>query len=358
MAAREDRTEKPTAKRRREARRKGQVAKSTDFNGALVLIAGLIALSALGPAVASGAASSMRSAFQQIAHPGAVTTSAGLSALFTAMLDTMLATVAPIAGACLAAGLLANVAQIGFRPSLGALKPELKRINPASGFKNVLGPRRILFETGKAAAKVAVVGAVVALALLPQLGDLGASVGTPPGALGQMMGSSAKSIAERAALAYLLIAIVDLIWQRRRHAKGLRMTKQEVKEEHKQHSLPPEVRSALRRRQMQAARARMMAAVPHADVVVTNPTHFAVALSYDGSQPAPVVVAKGQDLVAAQIRRIAEEHDVPVVPDPPLARSLHGAVEIGQMIPAELYAAVAQVLAFVYRMAGRRKASV
>jgi flagellar biosynthetic protein FlhB len=102
----------------------------------------------------------------------------------------------------------------------------------------------------------------------------------------------------------------------------------------------------------------MMAAVPHADVVVTNPTHFAVALSYDGSQPAPVVVAKGQDLVAAQIRRIAEEHDVPVVPDPPLARSLHGAVEIGQMIPAELYAAVAQVLAFVYRMAGRRKASV
>jgi flagellar biosynthetic protein FlhB len=101
----------------------------------------------------------------------------------------------------------------------------------------------------------------------------------------------------------------------------------------------------------------MMAAVPTADVVVTNPTHYAVALSYDGTQPAPVVVAKGKDQVALQIRRIAEENDVPIVPDPPLARSLHAAVELGQMIPAELYAAVAQVLAFVYRMAGRRKAA-
>jgi flagellar biosynthetic protein FlhB len=112
----------------------------------------------------------------------------------------------------------------------------------------------------------------------------------------------------------------------------------------------------MRRRQMQAARARMMAAVPQADVVVTNPTHYAVALAYDGSKPAPIVVAKGKDLVALQIRRIATENNVPIVPDPPLARSLHASVEMGQMIPAELYAAVAQVLAFVYRMAGRRRA--
>jgi flagellar biosynthetic protein FlhB len=112
---------------------------------------------------------------------------------------------------------------------------------------------------------------------------------------------------------------------------------------------------ALRRRQMQAARARMMAAVPTADVVVTNPTHFAVALRYDGSRTAPELVAKGQDLIAAQIRRVAEEHDVPIVPDPPLARALHQSVEIGQIIPEELYAAVARVLAFVYRLAGRRR---
>jgi flagellar biosynthesis protein FlhB len=356
MAA-DDRTEKPTAKRRREARKRGQVAKSADFNGALVLVAGMVGITMMGSAVVSGAADSMRQVFAQIAHPGSVRTGAGLHSLLMLVLNTLLKTVAPIAGLCLAAGVLANVAQIGFRPSFGALKPDVKRISPISGFKNLFGPR-ILFETGKSLAKVAVVGAVAAAALLPDLTQLGASVGTPPAALGNLIGSGAKGIVERAVGAYLLIGIIDLVYQRRRHEKSLRMSKQEVKEEFKQHALPPEVRSALRRRQIQAARARMMAAVPQADVVVTNPTHFAVALKYDGTHPAPVMVAKGQDLVAAQIRRIAEESGVTIVPDPPLARQLHATVEIGQMIPADLYAAVAQVLAFVYKLAARKKVGV
>ena len=353
---RDDRTEKATPKRRGEARKKGQVAKSNDLNGALVLIVGLFAISSLAPTVVSGAAAAMRDSFAQIASSGTVTTGAGLSALLQSTLSTLLHTVAPIAGVCLGVGVLSNVAQVGFRPSLTALKPDVKRISPVSGFKNLFGTR-ILFETGKSLAKVGVVGAVVAMALLPQLTSPAIGVGTPPGVLGHLMSSSAAAIAERAAIAYVLIGLVDYIWQRRRHERMLRMSKQEVKEEAKQHSVPPEVRAALRRRQVQAARQRMMAAVPTADVVITNPTHFAVALSYDGSHPAPVVVAKGKDLVAMQIRRIAEENDVPVVPDPPLARSLHDTVELGQMIPADLYAAVAQVLAFVYRIAGRRKAA-
>jgi len=216
---------------------------------------------------------------------------------------------------------------------------------------------RAPFEGAKAIAKVLIVGAVVALALIPQLTQLGASVGTPPAALGSLISSSVMGVAERASIAWLLIAVIDVIWQRHKFNKSLKMTKQEVKEEHRNADLPPEIKGAIRRRQRQAAMARMMAAIPQADVVVTNPTHFAVALQYDGSHPAPVVVAKGQDLVAKQIRRIAEENNVPIVPDPPLARALHKSVEIGQMIPAELYAAVAQVLAFVYRMAGRRKAA-
>jgi flagellar biosynthesis protein FlhB len=191
--------------------------------------------------------------------------------------------------------------------------------------------------------------------LIPQITHLGAAVGTPPGALAKLMGSSVSSIAQRAAYAYLLIAIVDFIWQRRRHEQQLRMSKQEVKDEFKQHSLPPEVRSAIRRRQMQAARARMMAAVPQADVVVTNPTHYAVALKYDGTRPAPIVIAKGKGYVALAIRKIAEEHEIAIVPDPPLARALHASVELDQMIPEEFYATVAQVLAFVYRMAARKK---
>jgi flagellar biosynthesis protein FlhB len=349
-----DKTEKATPKRQREARHKGNVAKSTDLNGAVVLGAGLVGLMFLGPNLVGGAASAMRAIFAQISHPGNATSASGLHALLQIALHTMLTTVAPIAGMCLVAGILVNVAQVRFRPTFEPLKPSFGKLNPLTGFKNVFGPR-IAFEGLKAISKVTAVGIVVAIALVPQLTHLGASIDTPPAALGSMISSSAFGIGLRAAIAYLLIGIIDLIYQRRKLAKSLRMSKHEVKEEFKQTQLPPEVRSALRRRQMQAARARMMAAIPQADVVVTNPTHFAVALSYDGSHPAPVVVAKGQDLVAKQIRRIAEESGVPIVPDPPLARSLHKSVEIGQMIPAEMFAAVAQVLAFVYRMAGRRK---
>ncbi len=354
--ARDDKTEKATPKRQGEARKKGQVAKSADLNSALVVLAGLIAVSAMAPTVVDGVSSSMRDAFAHISRSSDVTTAAGLHGLSETVLHTLLRTVAPIAGVCLGVGVLSNVAQIGFRPSLTALKPDIKRVNPGTGLKNLFGTRAV-FETAKSLAKVAVVGAVAAMALVPQITNLGASVGTSPGALGRLMGSNVTSVGERVAIAYLLIAIVDLIWQRRRHARMLRMSKQEVKDEAKQQNSPPEVRAAVRRRQMEAARARMMAAVPHADVVVTNPTHYAAALSYDGTRPAPILVAKGRGFVALQIRRIAEENGVAIVPDPPLARALHGSVELGDMIPEELYAAVAQVLAFVYRMAGRRKAA-
>ena len=353
MAA-DDRTEAPTAKRKSESRKKGQVAKSQDFNGALVLVIGLLVMSSLAPAVISGMAAAMRQIFGMIATSAHSTSSSGLHDLFQIGLNTMLSSAAPLCLVCLAVGLLANVGQVGFRPSFHALRPDFGRINPVSGAKNLFGTRG-LFETGKALVKVAVVGAVAAATLLPQLTNLGASVGTSPLALGKMMGSSAIGIAQRVAFAYVLIGVVDLLYQRKRHAKSLKMTKQEVKEEAKQQNGSPEVKGAIRRRQMQQARARMMAAVPQADVVVTNPTHYAVALSYDGENPAPIVVAKGKDHLAAQIRRIAIENDVPIVPDPPLARSLHASVEVGQMIPSELYAAVAQVLAFVYRMASKRK---
>jgi flagellar biosynthetic protein FlhB len=159
-------------------------------------------------------------------------------------------------------------------------------------------------------------------------------------------------------VAYLLIGIVDLVWQRHTFEKSIKMSKQEVKEENKSRDLPAEVKRAIRKRQFQQARARMMAAVPKADVVITNPTHYAVALEYSGESLAPIVVAKGKDHVAAQIRRIAEENGVPLVPDPPLARELFRVVEVDQMIPADLYAAVAQVLAFVYRMAARKRVGV
>jgi flagellar biosynthesis protein FlhB len=348
-----DKTEKATPKRREEARRRGQVAKSVDLNGAVVLVAGLLAISLLAPHTVATAEAALRDGLANAAHPHELLSAAGLGALFAAATKTFLLGVAPIAGVCLVAGVLANVAQTRGKPAPEALKPDPRRLNPLTGARNVFGAR-MLFEAAKSLAKVGVVGALVASALIPRLTELSATVGSNPAALGAMLFTTAFAIAQRAALAYLLIAAVDYGWQRWRHEKSLRMTKQELREELKQHSLPAEVKGALRRRQLQAARARMMAAVPQADVVVVNPTHFAVALKYDGTRPAPECVAKGQDLIALQIRRLAEEHGVPVIEDRPLARSLHAAIEIGQLVPEELYQAVAQVLAYVYRVAKRR----
>jgi flagellar biosynthesis protein FlhB len=352
--AREERTEKATPKHRQRAREKGQVARSPDLSGSLVLIAGLLALSVMGPKIVESGATTFRETLRDVATPAHATSAAGISELMHTALSTIVLAVVPVAGACLLAGLLGGVAQVGFKPTAQALKFDFRRINPSAGARNLFGPNAI-FEALKAIVKVAVVGLVAGLAVLPGLTTLAAKVGMQPDALGALMGASALSIAQHAAMAYLVIGLLDYAWRRHRHEKQLRMTKQEVKEETRQYSISAEVKTAQRRRQMQAARARMMAAVPKADVVVTNPTHYAVALLYDGSHTAPLLVAKGKDLIAAQIRRVAEENDVPVISNPPLARALHSSTEIGQMIPRELYAAVAQVLAFVYRLAGRRR---
>jgi flagellar biosynthetic protein FlhB len=350
----QDRTEKATPKHRKRARDKGQVARSPDLSGSLVLVAGLAVLSITGPAIAATGAASFRQILGEIAHPERATTAAGLSELMHTAMNTMLITVGPIAGACVAAALIGGAAQVGGRPRIQTLKPDFRRINPASGLKNLFGPN-LPFEALKAIVKIGVVGAVAALTLLPGMTGLAATVGIQPAALSVTAGSRALGVAQHAAMAYILVGIVDYGWKRYRHEKELRMTKQELRDEVKHYGVSAEVKQALRRRQMQLARARMMAAIPTADVVVTNPTHYAVALRYDGSKTAPEVVAKGKDLIAAQIRRIAAENEVPVVADPPLARALHGSTEIGQVIPEELYAAVAKVLAYVYRMAGRRR---
>ncbi len=349
----DDRTEKATPKHRQRAREKGQVARSQDLGGAVVVVAGLFAISLVGANVAAAGGAMFHQAFGDISQSTHATSAAGLDDLLHSSIATVGVAIAPIAGACLAAGLIAGVAQVGFRPTAQALKPDFKRINPASGLKNLLGPNAV-FEAIKTVVKVGVVGAVAALALLPGLTKLASIVGISAGGLGSLSVGKALGVAEDAAFAYLLIGLVDYAWKRHRHEKQLMMTKQQVKDETRQYGVSAEVKAALRRRQSQLARVRMMAAVADADVVVANPTHFAVALTYDGTRTAPEVVAKGQDLIALQIKRVAEEHDVPVISDPPLARALHASVEIGQIIPQELYAAVARVLAFVYRMAGRK----
>src|SRR3954465_12360613 len=347
-----EKTEKATPKKRSEARKKGSVAKSGDLNGAVVMFAALFALSATAPHLVATLETSLREAFQLIATPNVVD-HRGLGPLLSEQMGSAALAAAPVIFTCIAAALVVNVAQVGGKPHVGALKPDPKRLNPISGFKNIYGPNA-LFEGAKSIVKVAAVGAVTALAVLPKLDELASLVGLPPAELLSTLAHTVLAIAQRAGAAYLLIGIGDYAYQKYRHEKSMKMDKQEVKEEHKSSELPPEVRGAIRRRQMQAARARMMADVPMADVVVTNPTHFAVALKYDPEKAAPEVVAKGSDILAKKIREIAADSGVPVVADPPLARSLHASVEVGHVIPEELYQAVAQLLAFVYRTARRR----
>jgi len=349
-----DKTEKATPKKRDDARKKGQVAKSQDLNGAIVLLAGLLALSAFAPKMYHRMSDASRELLMLVSQPDIVGRE-GVGSVLSTVASAWLLSVLPIAAACLVAGLLVSLAQVGLKPSFEAIKPDPKKLNPLQGAKMILGSHA-LFEGTKSIVKVLAVGTIALLAVLPKLDEMAALVGMPPAVFLPELARQLLAVCQRAAFAYLVIAIADVVYQRWRHEKQLKMDKQEVKDEFKQQQLPNEVRSAQRMRARELAAARMMDAVPTADVVVTNPTHFSVALRYSADALAPVVVAKGQDLVALRIREIARDAGVAVVPDPPLARAIHGSVDIGRMIPEELFQAVAELLAYVYRVAARPKA--
>lgn len=348
-----DKTEKATPKRREEARKQGNIAKSSDLSGSVVMLAGLFALGLAGPSMVQRMGGGIRDALALGGSTDPVTKQSIGDLLMRSGTDAALA-LAPVIGVCAVAAIVVNVAQVGLRPKSKALKPNFQRLNPQQGIKRIVG-KQGLVELAKNLVKLAVVCWIVLGSFLPHMTDYAAMVGVSPWQLGGAIAAKVKGIAFRAAFAYLLIGVIDLFWQRHTREKGLMMKKEEVKEESKGQDLPAEVKGAIRRRQRETARARMMADVPTADVVVTNPTHFSVALKYDGQSAAPIVVAKGQDLLALRIREIAAESGVAIVPDPPLARSLHGTVEVGQQIPEELFQAVAQILAYVYRVAGRRR---
>jgi flagellar biosynthetic protein FlhB len=352
MAA-NDKTEKATPKKLAEARKKGQVARSMDLTGAVVLMASLFALSAFGPGMFHRMEEAMVAVLDLARTPEIVDVKT-IGGLFGTIATHVALAAAPVVLVCALASVIANVAQVGFKPTPQSIKPDVKKLNPLSGFKNLFGPNALV-ETVKSVAKVGVVGGIVAMAVFPKLEEMGGLLGMPAAELLPHLCEAVLHVAQRAAVAYLVIAAADAIYQRHRFAKSMRMEKQEVKDEHKQQELPSEIKGAQRRRAMELSRARMMDAVPTADVIVTNPTHFSVALRYDGENPAPVVVAKGSDHLALKIREVAREHGVTVLADPPLARALYASVEVGRMIPEELYEAVAQLLAYVYRVAGARK---
>jgi flagellar biosynthetic protein FlhB len=353
----EDKTEKATPKKREEARKKGQVARSHDVNGAVVMMASLLALSATGPKVLTNCQLAMLQMMQLAKDPDKIVNQQSIGTIMVLVAKSVGLSIAPILGVTMLAGVIASVAQVGIKPMPGGVKPDFKKLNPMGGFKNLFNPKHFGVEAAKNLAKVGLIGAIVYAGVKPKLTELAALVGTPPADLMPQIGHLVLGIAQRAAVGYLVLAAADYAWQRHKHEKSLKMDKQEIKEEFKQQSLPAEIKSAQRRRAMELSRARMMDAVPTADVIVTNPTHYAVALKYESGSAAPIVVAKGVDNLAFKIREAAKDAGVMIVPDPPLARTLYANVEIGRQIPEDLFHAVAQLLAYVYRVAGLRRAA-
>jgi flagellar biosynthetic protein FlhB len=344
----QERTEQPSEKRLREAREKGDLPRSRDLSGALVVLAAVAALM-------SGSQGALLHA-RRIYGLGL---SYGRDALFSGELPTRvlggalreaLQLFAPVALATLLATFLAPMLLGGLSFSAQALQPKFERLDPIAGLGRLVSMRGLV-ELGKSLLKLAFIGTALLLLLRHAQQDM---LSTGRGAVAAGI-ALALSTLGRAALVFgamlALIGGIDALYQRFDHAKRLRMTRQELRDEAKETEGNPELKGRIRQMQYQMARKRMMQELPKADVVVVNPTHFAVALRYeDGRMRAPRVIAKGVDVLAQQIRLVAGAHRIPLVEAPPLARALYATTEVGREIPAALYVAVAQVLAYVYQL--------
>ena len=348
-----EKTERATPKRRQEARDKGTVARSQDLVGSLGTIALLVILPRAGSMVGQGAIVAFGRAMHDLpARP----VPADLGGLAMRSTMPMLGGLGLLLGVAVGAAFIANVGQVGFKISPEALTPNLSKLNPISGLQRLLSKQGAI-DTLKGVVKTLLFG-YLAFGVLrdawPELMALNAV--TPAVAFG-IVGGVLRAIATRVIPTWLVLAAVDYGVQWKRVDDQLKMTKEEIKQEHKQAQVSAEVLRERAKRQRQMAKGGMMKAVKTADVVITNPTHYAIAIKYEhGKHAAPVVVAKGVDFLAAKIREEAKEHRIPLVPNPPLARALYKQCEIGDPVPHDLFRAVAEVLAYVYRTLRRVQA--
>jgi flagellar biosynthetic protein FlhB len=347
----QERTERATPKRLEEARKKGQVPRSKELSTCVVLLAACAGLLLLGDTVGQSLAAALRHGLDL--SRAEIFDESALVPSLSAMLFEVGMTCLPVFGIVAVAALAAPMAIGGWNFSGQSLAPDFKRLNPVTGLGRIFSMRGVV-ELCKAFGKFALV-AVVAAWLLWRSADELEALGSEPiaaaiGHAAQLVGTTVLALAG----ALLAIAAIDVPYQLWRHAQDMKMSREEIRQETRESDGSPEVKGRIRRVAQALASGRMMQDVPTADVVVVNPTHYAVALRYDDARSrAPIVVAKGTDLIAARIREIAGEHGVPIVEAPPLARNLHRSVEIGSEIPVALYAAVAQILTYVYQLRAR-----
>ena len=348
-----EKTESATPQRRKEARERGQVAKSTELSSIVVLLGLILALRGL----CGHAANVLMRYFQDVCGHlnGAELTIPTTMALGKGAALALIQALAPMLLLAMALGVGVNVAQTGPLWSMQALTPKLDKLNPLTGLQRLVSMRGV-FELGKSIYKIGLIsyiswatirGAYPDLSRTPRM-DLMSGVG--------LVGDTLGRLAMRVATVMLVLAALDYAYQRYQFEKQMRMSKDEVRREHKQQEVSPQMRGRIRARQREMSKKRMMQEAQTADVIITNPTHFAVALRYDsGKMVAPTVVAKGQDFIALKIREQGQAFDVPIVENAPLARALYAQVKVGGAVPGELYEAVAEVLAFVYQINRERR---
>ncbi|MDD5704273.1 MAG: flagellar biosynthesis protein FlhB [Dehalococcoidales bacterium] len=348
-----EKTEKPTSKRRQKAAEKGQVVISPEINSVLVLLVAFLAIKAFTPYMIEEWTALTGNLYQMYTKNNFVLDFPNLQAMFIMVLVSSTKVLAPVVGGALVAGLTSSLLQAGFHFNMSMIKFDLGNINPINGLKRLFSPNS-LAELVKSFFKIAIIGYVAYSEYTKEFVHFSRLTDMNLRASSAFIGQVTLNVVFKIILWLVILAVADYIFLKWRHEKQLMMSKEEIKEEFKQMEGDPQIRARIKHKQRQMSMARMMQALPKADVVITNPTHFAVALQYDSVvMTAPTVIAKGQDRMALRIREAAREHNIVIVENPPLAQSLFYSAEIGDTVPPELYQAVAEVLAFVYKLKGK-----
>jgi len=345
----QDKTEQPTSKKLADARKKGNVARSREIPSVLILSGGVGVLYFAGAWMFTHLTDTMRGMTQRAGTLKMVPET--MHNLLWEVFLTSVAILTPLMLVVITAGVLGNVAQFGFLITGEKLSPDLAKLNPISGLKKLFSLRSLV-ELIKSIIKLVIISGVAFIVIqryldqFPGLMQLGAY------AILSFIGQVSFQLCLYTCLVLFLMAALDFAYTKWQHQQDLKMTKQEVRDEYKQREGDPAVKARIRSVQREMVRRRMMEAVPEATVVITNPTHLAIALKYESGMHAPQVVAKGAGFIAEKIKSIAVENDIPLVENKPLAQTIFKSTEIGQFIPAELYRAVAEILAYVYRLKG------
>jgi flagellar biosynthetic protein FlhB len=350
QAPQDERTEQATPRKREQARQKGQVARSQELNSVAIIFFGVVALMIFSSSIYNGLVDIFH---YNVIISGTELTTATTYHIFLTNGAALLKIIAPVLVLLGIVGILINFAQVGAVVSFEALTPKLDSFNVVNGLTRIISTKTLV-ELIRDTIKISIIGYIAYVTLKGEMKNYVPLVDQGVGQILIFMGRVSLKVCLRVSAVLLILAILDYVYQRVEFEKRIRMTKQEIKEEYKMHEGDPLIKSRIRRIQREMAHARMLHDVPKADVVITNPTHLAVALIYDvDSMSAPKVVAKGERLIAEKIKEVAKQAGVPVVENQPLARAIFEAVDVGMYIPAKLYRAVAEVLAYVYKLKGK-----